>query len=414
MRILFLTLFFLGSSLIAADDNRNCISIIVENEAIFNILPFSTAGPIQLIDPQNEDNILEFSLCRPQVLGCATQVFGTLLTDANLQYCDDVAVKAPTYKLLSVTNPDEGISMTFPEHMGQSSEIFYQLQINLRCNPSITALKDIVFNMTSTSDNSFGISSTSIVVEGYSSYGCPLASVSRFNAFLETYKWIFVLIFSILGAFICFFGMKMFNITTFIVTTLAGSLTLAAMFYNYVDLNTSYLMLWIIFTICLILGAGIGILAVRYKKFGFFGLGFGLGMVVGMLFYKYVLGIFLSETPSPFMYIISTLLGIGGGIIALKNWKGMTILSTAIVGAYLVIRAISLVAGGFPGEIDLIKGDAELTVWSYFYLAGIVGLAIAGSRHQFKRFHGLETDDILLQEELAANSRYKEILLDGI
>ena len=73
----------------------------------------------------------------------------------------------------------------------------------------------------------------------------------------------------------------------------------------------------------------------------------------------------------------------------------VTIFATALIGAYAVIRGISIFAGGFPNETtiaDLVKNEEteqlkKLLTWIvYLYLGGWVILFVIGLVVQIKIF----------------------------
>lgn len=157
-----------------------------------------------------------------------------------------------------------------------------------------------------------------------------------------------------------------------------------------------------------------GIVAVRYKKIGFFGIGFGLGSIIALFLYQYIIAQIWDNVGDIFLYVLAITLGICGGLLALKIWKQMAVFSTSVVGSYFVVRSVSVYIGGFPGEIELANGVAIVSGWVYLYLVFIVGIAVLGMRYQFKNLKEEDSIDRLLDNEIHTGSRYKEILLDSV
>lgn len=62
---------------------------------------------------------------------------------------------------------------------------------------------------------------------------------------------------------------------------------------------------------------------------------------------------------------------------------------TALVGAYALIRSISLIAGGFISEYTLMtqikSGKFELYNWFYLYMAGFAAIAVGGTYWQWHK-----------------------------
>lgn len=231
-------------------------------------------------------------------------------------------------------------------------------------------------------------------------------------AFLQGYKIFFVILFFCLGVFVNLFGLKMFNITTFVIACVFSSFAAAAFFYHFVDLNTETWILWFIFILCVGIGSGIGVLAVRYKEVGFFGMGFGLGVIAALLIYQYIIANFIGSFGEAFLYGFAILFGIFGGYSASKYWRGMVISATAFIGSYMIVRAISVYLGGFPNEIELAEGQAEFTWWSVLYLLLLALITLIGLKFQYNNKKP-EDDAKLVSETLKGASRYQEILLEN-
>lgn len=94
------------------------------------------------------------------------------------------------------------------------------------------------------------------------------------------------------------------------------------------------------------------------------------------------------------------------GVIALYIYEHMMIISTALIGSYLVNKSVSVWAGGFPNEVELFHyiensgGDYEMETTYYIYFAAILVGTIIGiivqekhkskrkeSTHGYKRMH---------------------------
>jgi len=398
----------LFASTISAE-KHNCMGILVDNEAVFNFLPFSQVGAFNAMDQHNPAYILSFSLCTPQVLGCNSLVYGNLLFGSDPDYCDDVALAPPTYSLIDKSKPSRGVNIHYPTVEGQTSHLKSHLNIELICNPLIPP-SQAKFNLTIREEKN----ERYLSAIGEVSTACPYATMSELSTFLLENQLIFVLVFLALGIFVCFYGLRMFNITTFLITTTVGTFLVAFFFYKFVDLNTSEWILWFIFIVCIGVGAFMGILAVRYKVVGFFGLGFGLGAIFALFLYQYVIALFLDTTSDALVYAFAIVFGVTGGVLSLRVWKGMAIISTSIIGAYLAVRAVSVYIGGFPSELNLANGTAEFTGWSYLYLLVVVVMSALGIRYQFKTRKGDAAEDKLLGEDIKNRSVYSEILLDNV
>ena len=77
------------------------------------------------------------------------------------------------------------------------------------------------------------------------------------------------------------------------------------------------------------------------------------------------------------------------GIVLLKSQKVMVIAVTAILGAYLVVRGVSLIVGGFPPEFEVVeliesRNVETITLGFLIYLAAIALLALLGAHYQMR------------------------------
>jgi len=142
-------------------------------------------------------------------------------------------------------------------------------------------------------------------------------------------------------------------------------------------------------------------------------MGFGLGVIIALLVYQYIISSFIGALGEAFLYGVAAIFGVIGGYIATKFWKGMIIIATSFIGAYMIIRSVSVYAGGFPNEIELAEGHAEFEWWAVAYLVFLVLMTIIGITYQSKNKQP-EDEARLAAEELKSGSRYSEILLEGI
>ena len=119
-----------------------------------------------------------------------------------------------------------------------------------------------------------------------------------------------------------------------------------------------------------------------------------LGYIIGQILYNLALNrININQTA---LQIIVYVLCIGVCIaLSILLFNIVTIFATALIGAYAVIRGISIFAGGFPNETtiaDLVKNDEteqlkNLLTWIvYLYLGGWVILFVIGLVVQIKIF----------------------------
>jgi len=219
----------------------------------------------------------------------------------------------------------------------------------------------------------------------------------KFIEFLTQYKYPFIGGFTLLGLFFMFFGLRLFNYTVFLITAISGTFVSGILFFELVKFGSQAWILWVIFGACVIIGCVLGYLAVAYEKVGFFGLGAALGVIGGLLLYNTILIHYMQTggSQNAIFYLILAVCGLIGGGLALWLWKDVIIIATSLIGAYMSVRAISVLIGGFPNELEVLNGAQQLDAFAYIYLVVIVLLAFAGMYHQFsvKRKQQEEEED---------------------
>jgi hypothetical protein len=361
----------------------DCGSISVDQAALFNILPFAQKQTFLAYSATNDT--LNISFCQPSVIpvnSCGSGPSYPVFAVDQLT-CDIIAntTAAANFELINADEAQNGFIMTYP------SFNTYTVTVNMECNAEITSTKGTNFTYT-VNTNSTG---TFYTVIGQSSFACAFVTMSQFINFLAKYQGIFIAIGVIFGIFCVFWGLKMFNITIFVVVAFAGTFICGSLFYEFVSYQASGGTLWVVFLICVIIGCILGYLAVTLEKLGFFALGVALGVIGGMFLYQGVLAPFLSGHGSAVFYVFCGVLGLVGGLLSLWLYKDVIIFSTSAVGSYMAVRAVSVIFGGFPAEEEVASGAASFTPVAYVYLVCIGVLFVAGLIVQFK--HKKEQED---------------------
>lgn len=132
------------------------------------------------------------------------------------------------------------------------------------------------------------------------------------------------------------------------------------------------------------------------------------GLFVSVLAYSLVFAKFVTQ--NTWLLKASVLTGvIGGSYLAFKFKQAILVQLTATVGAYMTIRAISMVFGGYINEFEVIslmkEGVFELPNTFYAYLAGFATLVVGGTFFQWHKgyhkhinFDGQEIDEHFIQK----------------
>lgn len=197
-------------------------------------------------------------------------------------------------------------------------------------------------------------------------------------------KYICALVIALIGLFLLTLGNRLLKATTFLICVLFLTIFLFVFLFQYII--PSYTADWVKY---IVLGVGVvggiilGIFVVSRRKIIF---GIFLGTLSGYFLGSILFVMIISKAVSPklvveiFTYIICIAVLI---VLSICLFTPLIIVCTSFLGSYAFIRAISILAGGFPSEsaiIDMIKkGETEelkkLMNWKfYIYIAAIMVL----------------------------------------
>jgi hypothetical protein len=316
------------------------------------------------------------------------KVWSTLVSNYD-NSCYNISADAPTLAFIDESKENSGLRISFPKNAHEEQQTYpKRLVIDLVCNKSMSMNDTAIFTLDSI-DEIEGI----IKISGESYYGCPYFTLNQFFNFLQANQYPFIAVCVVLGIFFTFFGLQVFNVTVFLITTIAGTFVSGILFFEFVKFGTQSWILWVIFGTCLTIGAVLGYLAVKYEKLGFFALGSYLGVIGGLLLYNTILIHVMHDGQNGLFYVIIAACGIIGGGIAIWLWKDVIIIATSIIGSYMTVRALSVLIGGFPNEIAVVNGAEELNLNAYLYLLGIALKAFLGMYFQFKQKRKREEEE---------------------
>ncbi len=154
---------------------------------------------------------------------------------------------------------------------------------------------------------------------------------------------------------IAIFGKPLFKPTICIASTLVVLIVLSLFLFSvFFDKDTPDYWGWIVFSITLVIGAIVGLILARFSRFGVAVLAAFGGFIVGIIIYGTCL-YKLDNDKQLFYWCFNIALALIFGLLTIWLYRHMLIISTAFVGSYLFIRGISLYAGHFPSEADLIN-----------------------------------------------------------
>lgn len=192
------------------------------------------------------------------------------------------------------------------------------------------------------------------MIKGNSEYGCPVFEVSSIWKVFED-NWILIgIVLFIVGAHMLFFGRATIETTIFIAGFLISFAVLGAIFTIFVNPHSSTFVIYFCFLFLLFLSTmlaygitrlvGVSIFFVGASKYL---LNIVLGFIIGMLVNSLFCSIF--DVYSVWSLVIFCIVfTIPFGLLTFKYQDQILIASSSLTGAYLVVRPISWMFGGFP------------------------------------------------------------------
>jgi len=252
----------------------------------------------------------------------------------------------------------------------------YSFRVDVKCKENVDN-NDIKFNLLSDKD------SCDIVIETEAQAGCPIFSLGWM---IDQYLFLFSLIFLVGGGLMTFFGLRFFTSVLFLFGALfVGTIVLLLIYETLLPINTAKWVFWVTLLFSYAVGIFSGFYIVRYQKYCFVLIGAYLGAIFSLFLFNLFLFKFLPETLLLHFMITSA---IGFAIVNFFYRDIITILSTSITGAYMSVRGLSFLLGGFPSELIIYdwinKDQLEKIPWTvHVYLSLILFLAVIGICVQF-------------------------------
>jgi len=226
----------------------------------------------------------------------------------------------------------------------------------------------------------------------YSTYqkskaNCSIYSLNALWTFMQEYSWLWGAILMVIGVPLCLLGRKLFSLTLFLIGTLVTMTLILLLFYStFLTDKTEAWIGWTVLVSSIILGLLGGFLLFKCQKLGAACIAGWGGFMAGLLINTTALSYVKSEWLFWTVNISCALVAAG---LAFCFFFPAIIIATSLTGSYFFVRGISLYAGGYPNEFDLIKqlenGSIPNMEWYvYVYFVFIVIFAIGGTIVQFK------------------------------
>lgn len=321
---------------------------------------------------------------------------------------------SPVYTLVQGNNQDSEILIVNYTSSGlpcyetgkNTTDAFYEILMFVECNKSVSSSKAVPV-ITSVDDKR-----CKFMLRIQAETGCPIFNFSTFFKFIEVYKPLFAIGFILLGTIIGVFGKPMWKGILFILMAFTIISFLTIFMYEIVlPLNSPEWSLWLVFFFSILIGVVTSFYGAKYDWVGFVVLGIWIGMTFTIvldkiyiraiiclaLVYKLwrvnrvmgiILGVGMLVIPMIYSFFPNQItmwvsfLGTAAlcAIVAFYIQELLIELTTSLIGAYIAIRGLSLVLGGFPSEFELyhqkVQGSFELPAAFTIYLFLILILTV--------------------------------------
>jgi len=237
-----------------------------------------------------------------------------------------------------------------------------------------------------------------------SNYACPVFTMNGLIQFIDTYKWIFGVSMIAGGIFFGFIGLGLFKVALFIVMTIAvAGLLLFICYATFLSSNTEAWVGWTMLGVSVALGLVAGFLSVKLEKFA-------AAILAG--WGGFLLGVMVSETvlwlagAAWLMWVINIAFALVFAILGYIFVDHAIVFATSFIGAYMMMKGIGIMAGGFPNIYVLVNMIEEGAIDSidpafYGYMAGVVVMTVICSVFQWKYW--------LKKKQAAENHPYAQL-----
>lgn len=263
-----------------------------------------------------------------------------------------------------------------------------------------------------TNQDKISIETCDVVLEAQSLQGCQMANYYALSSFIKNFKIIFFIAFILIGSFLNFLGAKIVKCTLVITSFFVTIGGIFFLLFSVIGLKSiSMTVMWILLILTILISFVVAYLFLKFIKVFYAVLGGIMGYAIGSILYSFIFR-HISANPTLFYWLTIIVCIILGVLFAVFAHKHLTIVATSILGSYIFIRGISLLAGGFPSEaeiIDLISRKefdqlADLmTPLVYLYLVGLAILIVVGIVVQYK-FYSEDDEKKLDSREVALNN----------
>ena len=233
--------------------------------------------------------------------------------------------------------------------------------------------------------------SNNFVASFRSTTGCKDGQLSAIWNFFDSNKWAMFVFFVVLGVTICFFGRSLFKPVLFLTGIIMATSLIMFLFYStFLKSNTKAYVGWIVMACSVLAGLLLGWLFVKVVRLGAFCLAAWGGFSVGLLIYN----AFMYKMNSDAGFWCFTLgCAFVFGVLALCFFDHILIHATAILGSFMAVYGVGLVAGRYTNPFTVVEliSHGEITAIDpvfYAYMAGNLVMYALGCVVQYRQKNG--------------------------
>jgi len=235
------------------------------------------------------------------------------------------------------------------------------------------------------------VNGTSIVGNFKSKSGCKYGQLSAIWEWFNNNKWAMFVLFLVSGLIICFMGRTIFKPILFIVSCLTTFCVVMLLSYStFLSDNPKAWAGWVTLAVALLLGLLLGWLLLKFIRIGIFLVAAMGGYSVGLLIYNAFLYKMHSQTG---FWCFTLGMALLFGVLSLCLFNHLLIHATAILGSFLAVYGIGLVAGRYTNPFTIAELIDKGLIKNvdpvfYAYLGGNIVLYVMGVMYQYRHKNG--------------------------
>ena len=260
----------------------------------------------------------------------------------------------------------------------------YVVEYKIYCNKKVDFHLDF---------STFNFSNCTNQIVGEGPEACPDGLEYILTQFIDKNKIIITIAFFVVGMFFVLKGSAFFSVTLSLVcglslTTVVSLIVFSNFGHKFSSLNVVGFVVIGLFVLGLVLGCILG----KFIKTSCILIGGVVGFIAASFLYQIIIQ-FVTYDPTTMQYIIYAICILLGAFLGYKAQELIKVVATSIIGAFVVVRGLAFSLGGFPDTqilADIIKHkeydllEEYVSLYVLLYLVGFVGLVILGIWFQCK------------------------------